>query len=227
MTGYDSDPNLRVFQALEGEAGQAIVSTGWGVLLILLGVIMSEAALDSLQNGIGASVNGVITKHIEGMKNFPLSPLSVSRLATVLMNIPLIIVGIQKYEILRLFLVANMVTSCATFPMVLGFIKHPFFSRYHLDAVPPLAFIISMFCLVGYGASQVGGDFTAGIQLALWDQLYEWDFFLVAFSTSVGTTLFLDGVIYALDTYAGMSLARELEETEVKDVDFKSAEVQP
>ena len=190
-----------MFQALEGEAGQAIVSTGWGVLLVLLGVIMSEAALDSLQNGIGASVNGVITKTIEKKENFPLSPLTVSRLATVLVNIPLIIVGVQKLEILRLFLIANMVTTCATFPMVLGFFNHRLVNKYHLDVVPPLTFVISMLALMGYGTSKVGGDFAAGVQLALWDQLYEWDFFLVAGATSVGVTLLLDVIIYGIDTY--------------------------
>lgn len=224
LTGFASDPNLRVFQALEGEAGQTIVTTGWGVLLILLGVIMSQAALDSLQNGIGASVNGVITKQIEKMDSFPVTPLTVSRIATVLVNVPLIIVGVQKYEILRLFLVSNMVTTSATFPVVLGFIKHPFFSKYHLDIVPPLAFIVSMLALMGYGTSKVGGDFSAGVQLALWDQLYEWDYFLVAFCTSVGVTVILDGVIYLIDTYYTKITPPDLE---IKLSEIKTAEVVP
>lgn len=183
------------------------MSTFWGVLVVLLAVIMGESALDSLQNGIGASVIGVTSRLIEQTEkenkktdesNESRRTIQVSRVIVVVLNIPLIIVGLQRYEILRLFLITNMVTTCSTFPLILGFIKNDFLSRYHMDYVCPLSSIVALLALVVYGTIQSGGGFLDGIKLALWDQLYEWDFFLVALLASVFSTFLFIGLNYMI-----------------------------
>lgn len=43
--------------------GQAVVSNWVGVIVVLLALAMNEATVDSLQNGIAASISGQYLKH--------------------------------------------------------------------------------------------------------------------------------------------------------------------
>jgi hypothetical protein len=40
----------------------------------------------------------------------------------VVLNIPLIIIGVRGYSVLSLFLVANLLTTCGLVPIILGLI---------------------------------------------------------------------------------------------------------
>jgi hypothetical protein len=156
---------------------------------MIFAVTMSESALDSMQNGIAASLNGVIAPCLANHH-----ARLVGQLLTVLLNVPMIVVGLLKLDVLKLFLVSNMVCTSAAFPIVLGFFQLPILQNYLNDAVPPLAFLLSLACLVGYAASNLPNeerDFASAVSLAFYGNEYSWDYFAVALGASVGWTALL------------------------------------
>ena len=76
----------------------------------MLATIMNESAVDTLQNGLAASISG------QWLKN---APLWRARVGVVLINAPLIAVGARGYNVLSLFLVTNLACVCA-FPGVIA-----------------------------------------------------------------------------------------------------------
>jgi SSS family solute:Na+ symporter len=206
------NPNVRLFyvlspyeQAVNETTGEVIpgygqsaftgqINSGVAVLVMVLAVTMSESALDSMQNGIAASLNGAIAPRLS-----PRHARLVGMLLTVLLNVPMIVVGLLKLPVISLFLVANMVCTSAAFPVVLGLAKLPLLQAYLNDAVPPLAFLLSLASLVGYSASNLpdgalgypARDFESAVSLAFYGNMYAWDYFAVAFGTSVGWTALL------------------------------------
>jgi hypothetical protein len=62
---------LRCFTAAAGQilgdkSGTSLVNSWVGVLVVLLAIVMNEGAVDSLQNGLAASISG------QYLKNAPL-----------------------------------------------------------------------------------------------------------------------------------------------------------
>jgi SSS family solute:Na+ symporter len=209
---YGVNANVRLFyvlspyqQAVNETTGAVIpgygqsafsgaINSGIAVLVMIFAVTMSESALDSMQNGIAASLNGAIApclSHHHARR--------VGQLLTVLLNVPMIVVGLLKLPVISLFLVANMVCTSAAFPVVLGFVDLPILQTYLNDAVPPLSFLLSLSSLVGYAASNLPNeelgyptrDFASAVSLAFYGNMYAWDYFAVAFGASVGWTALL------------------------------------
>jgi Na+/proline symporter len=87
-----TNPNLYLFQVFrdEGQTGQygaSVTVSSWiGVITLILAITMNESAIDSLQNGLAASISAHFFK---GMSVW------YARLAVALVNIPLIIIGTQ------------------------------------------------------------------------------------------------------------------------------------
>ena len=203
------NPNVRLFyvlspyeQAVNETTGEVIpgygqsaftgqINSGIAVLVMIFAVTMSESALDSMQNGIAASLNGAIAPRLS-----PRHARLVGMLLTILLNVPMIVVGLLKLPVISLFLVSNMVCTSAAFPVVLGLAKLPLLQAYLNDAVPPLAFLLSLASLVGYSASNLpdealgypARDFASAVSLAFYGNMYAWDYFAVAFGASVGWT---------------------------------------
>jgi len=195
--GFDTDPNLRVFYTVTPtESANGVVNSAIGVVILLLAVTMSESAVDSFQNGMGASVTGAISKYFTDKH-----ALLVSRIAVVVLNVPLVIVGSLNLKVINLFLITNMLCSCGAFPVMLGFSTHPFLLRCHTDWIPLTSFFLSVLCLVIYGTSDAndsslsfGENLSNGISMAFYDNFYAWDYFAVSFGSSVGITLVLVGI---------------------------------
>mmetsp|Transcript_18999 Transcript_18999/g.31074 ORF Transcript_18999/g.31074 Transcript_18999/m.31074 type:complete len:534 (+) Transcript_18999:429-2030(+) len=210
--GYDTDPNLRIFQVLNPEQDKTIVSSAIGVVVIVLAVTMSESALDSLENGIGASFNGAVARHISDRR-----ALLASRLIVIVLNIPLVLVGSFKLKVMGLFLASNMVCTCAAFPVVLGLVQRPFLKRYHSDIGPPLSFLLSILLLVTYATTQVydssktnGENISNGFTMAFYDNGYAWDYFAVAAGSSIGSTIVLIVLQYIISLCTGSTEKRSL-----------------
>eukprot|EP00775_Hariotina_reticulata_P013392 gene13392-13519_t len=154
------------------------------VLVVLLAIIMNEGAVDSLQNGLAASISGHFLKN---------SPLKWTRLAVILLNVPLVIIATQGFAVLSLFLVGNLLTCCAIFPLIAGLIPR----LRHL--VSETGFVLS--CVGGVltvTASGIGLQWTPGDPAtslsygAFWawyDNYYDWRQFVAALAGSLGTLL--------------------------------------
>ena len=52
------------------------------------------------------------------------SPLAVVRTLVVLLNVPPLVVSLKSYNIIQLFLLANLVTTTSALPVLAGIIRH-------------------------------------------------------------------------------------------------------
>lgn len=198
--GYDTDPNLRVFYTITPtENANGIVNSAIGVVILILAVTMSESAVDSFQNGMGASLTGAIAKYFSDKHT-----LFMSRVVVVVLNVPLVIVGSLNLKVINLFLITNMLCTCGAFPIMLGFSENTFLLRCLTDWVPLTSFVLSLICLVIYGTSQVydsgmsfGSNLSNGISMAFYDNFYTWDYFAVAIGSSIGIT----GVLLRINSF--------------------------
>lgn len=107
----NTNPNLYMFQALDG-SGQ--LNSWIGLVAIIGASITSQSAVDSIQNGRMGVLSSYWSKEY---------PLAYTRVLVVLINVPLLVIGFQGYNELSLFLVANMLCTCAAVPFALGLSK--------------------------------------------------------------------------------------------------------
>ena len=98
---------------------QALGLPGWvsiAVLVLVLALVMSS--LDTLLNGIAS----VFTTDL--LRLFPSMPsrgiLQASRILTVAVGIPVVLIAAQGYNVLYLFLLADLVCAGALFPVLFG-----------------------------------------------------------------------------------------------------------
>jgi hypothetical protein len=84
-----------------------------------------------------------------------MSSLMLARVMVIVLNIPLVFVATMRLQVISLFLVANMISVCATFPLVLGLAQHAHVDLFMFDLLPMTSFVISMLCCVLYGTIDV------------------------------------------------------------------------
>eukprot|EP00924_Labyrinthula_sp_SR-Ha-C_P013702 augustus_masked-scaffold_5-processed-gene-10.55-mRNA-1 protein AED:1.00 eAED:1.00 QI:0/-1/0/0/-1/1/1/0/547 len=197
--------NLFLFQIFPNEKGSLIVDSPVGVLVLLLATCLSMGAIDSLQNGIEASLSGAISKWFSESQN-----LKVARVLLVLINVPLIIVGLQKYSILSVFVLSNTLTVCAMFPLFLGFVKHPVLDMLHRDFIPVTQFLISVVVLLVYASIEYDGLLN-GMKFIFWENtLFLWQPFLVGILASIFSTFSIYWGIYAFTVIKARSTISQL-----------------
>jgi len=193
----NTNPNLYLFQIFksEGEGSNATVSNWVGVVIMVLAVTMNESAIDSMQNGLAASI---------ACRFFLKANLVWTRVMVVLINIPLVVIALLGLDVLSLFLITNMLTTCCMVPVLMGMYNGRG-CEYITDAMPPLSFLVSFICVSIYGCSNVwdpsavGQSIGAGIRLAWYGNSYAIDYFAVGLGTSIGAVLLWLGVRVACD----------------------------
>lgn len=82
----------------------------WQVLVAIVIASLASSVCDSIQIGISAEIVG----------NFPQLSLLHARAICVLLNIPAIVIATKAYNILTLFLIADLLCTAAVGPMLLG-----------------------------------------------------------------------------------------------------------
>lgn len=182
----DTNPNLYMFQIFKAQSDSATVASWVGVITLILAITMNESAIDSLQNGIAATISAQF---------FRTRPVAYARAVVVLANIPLVAVATKNYNVLSLFLITNMLCTCWFIPVCLGLWDTPTGRRYVTETGVVLAGIIAMLSTTAYGIgkvwdpSDIATSFAAGADMAWYSNGYAWDYFLVAACTSVGGLL--------------------------------------
>ena len=86
------------------------------VLVLVLALVMSS--MDTLLNGIASAVTSDLPRLRPGMQASAL--LRSSRVITVLVAIPAVVIASQGYSVLYLFLIADLVCAGAVFPVFYG-----------------------------------------------------------------------------------------------------------
>mmetsp|Transcript_1562 Transcript_1562/g.4619 ORF Transcript_1562/g.4619 Transcript_1562/m.4619 type:complete len:552 (+) Transcript_1562:384-2039(+) len=113
-SGPDDYGNTILFSLLDNVNGGRHL--GIIVVVSILSVTMSTSAIDSLQNAIVDNISGVWLKK---------APLLWVRMLVLVLNVPPLVVSLRSYNIIQLFLVANLVTTTSALPVLAGLIRHP------------------------------------------------------------------------------------------------------
>lgn len=108
--------NTILFSLLKGDK--------WVLVLVsIMAVTMSEAAIDSLQNAVVDTLSVTfVAPLLHALTPSWKMPVWSIRLLVLLMNAAPIAVALQGYNILQLFLLANLITTTSTLPLIAGII---------------------------------------------------------------------------------------------------------
>ncbi|KAJ9528615.1 hypothetical protein QJQ45_020409, partial [Haematococcus lacustris] len=213
------NPNLYLFQvfktadANDGTGDQPARVRSWiGVVALMMAITMNASAVDSYQSGINAS----FTSHF-----FRDQHVLFSRTMVLLVNIPLMIVALQGYPILSLFLITNMLTTCCFLPMLSGILggAWPSTKRWITESAALCGCFTAILTTCGYGAGRWyhedqdfkgnvfltrGEAFRYGIYYAWYGNVnYEWHYFLTAAGSSVVGMLLWAGCAYLIRRTTG------------------------
>jgi hypothetical protein len=146
---------------------------------------MNESAVDSLQNGIAASLSGWLTDR----------PLWATRAAVLAVNVPIAAVALAApaASVLSLFLVTNLLCCTALPPLALSLLPHGpgagrgcgrhFGGRGFIGGVAVGALALSA---LGWAREL---SFVGGLRWAWYGNDYDWRAFLTALGASAGATL--------------------------------------
>lgn len=103
----DSYYYLSFFDLLED------LSNFWNVLVLILVTTLAASSIDSLQNALAC----IFTADLKRMN---CSPVWITRMIVMLINIPAIFLSSKGYNMIELFLVADLVCATSVFPVFLG-----------------------------------------------------------------------------------------------------------
>ncbi|GAX81943.1 hypothetical protein CEUSTIGMA_g9371.t1 [Chlamydomonas eustigma] len=172
-----------------------------GVITLMLAVTMNESAIDSMQNGIASC----ISTHF-----FRNQHILWTRMIVVLINVPIMIVATQSFQILQLFLITNMLTTCWFIPVLCGL--SDFTTDFVGETGVVFGGIVATLTTIAYSTGKywhTAGAAGDALQCGSWyawygDVNYDWDQFMVACSFSVVGMLMWSVPAYILRRYFGI-----------------------
>ncbi|KAI8919178.1 hypothetical protein DFJ77DRAFT_453269 [Powellomyces hirtus] len=152
------------------------------VLVVILASVMNESAVDAFQSALTDTVASLaMSLRVPQLFGYNEFPLMAARLLVIFLNVPIVIVAIQGYNINLLYLITNMTTSCATLPMVLGLSKR--LEGYVHGRSVNFGILFAMFSVATYGRLETG-DYGTGIRQKFYAE-YDWVSFIIALCSSV------------------------------------------
>eukprot|EP01134_Creolimax_fragrantissima_P008372 CFRG8372T1 len=178
--GYITDEtnyNLYWFTLFTG--GESTTLNNWqGLLTLVAAAIMSESAVDSYQNGLSSVL---VSTFMEGVD------IKYARMVVVIINVPLIILACFQIadKVLSLFLIGNMVTSCAAIPIVSGLIRHEKLEKYITEFGVVFGIGFSFVAVSLYGIIRTDGSAWDGFVYSWYENNYSWDYFVMAAGCSI------------------------------------------
>lgn len=95
------------------------LSNGWHVVVLILVTALAASSVDSLQNGMTSILSHDLVK-------LGWSPTTISRILMVVVNIPAFYLASEKYDVISLFLVADLVCATSVCPVFLGLQRKDF-----------------------------------------------------------------------------------------------------
>lgn len=117
MIAYANDPeaydNFEKLSFLAFFDLLAPLNGGWHIVVLILVTSLTASSVDSLQNGLVSIFSHDVVK-------FGWSPVWVSRALMVAVNIPAIYLASKKWDVIALFLVADLVCATSVFPVFCG-----------------------------------------------------------------------------------------------------------
>jgi hypothetical protein len=136
---------------------------------------MNESFIDACQNALAdCAVSLGVSFGLE-------FSIKWARLLTFVINIPIMIIALQGYNVTSLFLIACLATTTSCVPILIGLI--PALDNYVREASVLFGTVFSLMAIAIYGYVREG-TFVGGIYRSFF-QSYEWQTFLIAFFGSI------------------------------------------
>ncbi len=152
MIGYAKEPEsydsfakfayLAFFNLLEPMAA------GWHILVLILVTALAASSVDSLQNGI----TSLLSADMLTISDNPTLIKWMNRIVLIGVNVAAVIKAADRYDVLSLFLVADLVCATAVFPVFMGLLNP---EKY--GVLSPTEFGAFMGCIGGIAAVLVTG----------------------------------------------------------------------
>uniref|UniRef100_A0A0G4FXD4 Sodium/solute symporter n=1 Tax=Chromera velia CCMP2878 TaxID=1169474 RepID=A0A0G4FXD4_9ALVE len=193
-----TNPNLYLFQVFNRrpEEGAARADNVISLVVLVMAATMNESAIDSLQNGMTATVVSQFLRH---------RGIFWARVCVVVISASVGGLALLDLRVLEVFLIANMLGACWFLPVVIGgFWSGP----KGREVVTETPFVLSGSCamlsLTAYGVAKVWTTegvtgwkaIQEGASLAWYKNPYLWDFFFVASTSSVVFLFFFSACAY-------------------------------
>ena len=141
--GYDGPSRMAFFAILDGGEGVPY----WILIVVsMFGITVSQSNIDSLQNGIVVCIISLAMSF--GMR----LSLNWTRVVVLLINIPVIYIGIQGLNILSMILFSNMMVSFCAAPIILSIF--PRFNEYLHQISLIFSYGFGLIALLLYGFLQ-------------------------------------------------------------------------
>ncbi len=225
---FETDANLYLFQVLAGGQAPAIptVANWIGAICVVCASVMSEGAVDSIQNGMAAAVTSYISPLYKKWN------LNMTRGVVLFLNVGLMLAaiglngcfsgacgeaGFLKVSVLQLFLIANMLACCVVLPVLAGLFDnlHSTFGggSFLFSALFPIL-CVSIFGVNYYyntypvdwvdyaGKEYTAGNFNDAMFYTWIGNGYAWQFFLVPLGVALGSILLCMGLNFGLKKLA-------------------------
>ena len=177
--GVADQPSVALFSLI-----LEVVPT-WAILVVMaLAVVLVMSSLDTLLNGIASAVTSDLARFKPEIQGVQL--LSSSRIITVVLVIPAIIIASQGYSVLYLFLIADLVCAAAVFPVFFGLYSKRFGGGAALASSVAGLIVGTLFFPTP--------DFTPWIAIPLGGK------FVVSFGTALGSSMVMSVLLSALST---------------------------
>ena len=123
------------------------LASAWQVLVLLLVTALAASSIDSLQSGLTSITAADIVK-------IGWNPMLVTRFLIVLVNVPAVYLALKKYDVISLFLVADLACAMVVVPVYAGFQTSDRLYGY-LKAPTEVGAFLG--CLSGFAAVLVNG----------------------------------------------------------------------
>lgn len=116
------DPSVALFSLSQQ------VMTTWGLTIVLiLALVLVMSSMDTLMNGIASAITTDLARFRPKLQTASL--LSSSRILTIVLVVPAILIAWQGYSVLYLFLIADVVCAAVVFPVFWGLYNSNFSGR--------------------------------------------------------------------------------------------------
>ncbi|ORX91814.1 hypothetical protein K493DRAFT_409134 [Basidiobolus meristosporus CBS 931.73] len=167
----NSDSNTVMFLILSHGMKQA--PTWILTFVALLASTMCQSAVDGYQNALVDCVTSILLKG---------KSMWWGRLAVLIINIPIIIVALEGYPVLNLYLLANLVATCCGPPVLLGTFKQ--IKDYVTTASVLFGCFTAFMSILVYGYLQMDHDVLKGLHYCFFVS-YNYPQFVIALCSSV------------------------------------------
>jgi len=91
------------------------LANAWHVITLILVTALTTSTVDTLQNALISTLSSDLIKSSKAKW--------ISRLLVLIINIPAIILSAKRYDVISLFLVADLVCATSVLPLMLGFLN--------------------------------------------------------------------------------------------------------